>query len=196
MLNASEIALLRQLDLSQNRRLERIRDLQQLQIWTGLRFSDLKALSQHHIQNGHIILKPQKTRKKGRTVTIPIFPPAQAIIDKYRLESGELAIPRPSRQRFSEYMKELAQLVPEMHKLVAVETTKRNATTVTHHPKFELLSTHTNRRTFCTMLLDDRVPMKTVCFWSGHSTITSFQRYLGRTESDTAVAEELMKRYS
>jgi integrase len=195
-LSKTEVLAIRQLD-NLSPRLEKIRDLMVIQIYTGLRYSDIRLLSQHHISTGQIVIKPQKTRKKQlKDVTVPIFPPVATLFQKYTNEKGELKLPITSRQKFSAYIKEVAQLVPALHKTITFEVTKGTTIKPVTLKKYEVLASHNNRKTFCTMLLDDRVPMKTVMAWSNHSSLTSFQRYIGKTDNDIIIAAELMSLYS
>jgi len=62
-LNEIELGLLENLDLSNNKRLLKVRDFFLLGCWTGLRFSDLMQLKPEHIGTNSIQLKAQKTNK-------------------------------------------------------------------------------------------------------------------------------------
>ncbi|TDN40237.1 hypothetical protein E4631_18260 [Hymenobacter sp. UV11] len=201
VLHKSEIEALRALDLCQNPRLERVRDLQQAQIFSGLRFSDLMALRQHHIKSygeGKIItIRPQKTVKTGKTVTIPVFAPLQEVLDKYKnAETGELELPVISNQKFNEYLKELCALVPQLNEPVVIEQKKRREIIVTTPPKYTLISSHSSRRSFCSLCLDLGFLPKQVMQWSGHSTLAAFQRYMGQNENQADIAEQFAQAYS
>ena len=69
----SEIELneLGTLDLSNDTRLERVRDLFIVGCWTGLRFSDFSKIASHNIKDDFIEIETQKT---GAKVFIPIHP--------------------------------------------------------------------------------------------------------------------------
>ncbi len=56
-----ELIQLLALDLNQNKRLERVRDLFIVGCYTGLRFSDLTNLRPEHIKGGLIRIEQQKT---------------------------------------------------------------------------------------------------------------------------------------
>src|ERR1017187_1061110 len=60
-LTESEIKNLYDLDLSENPRLERVRDLFIVGCYTGLRFSDFSQIASENIKNGFISIRTQKT---------------------------------------------------------------------------------------------------------------------------------------
>ena len=197
VLHQNEIEALQHLDLTANPRLERARDLQIAQIFSGLRFSDLIRLEQRHIQKNHIVIKMWKTRSQNKTVKIPVFPQFQAIIDKYTdSETGDLLLPRLSNQKLNDYIKEVAQLIPTLLKPITIEFKKRNITDTKEQPKWELISSHSSRRSFCSLCLDLGYSVKETMVWSGHSTLAAFSRYIGLSELDETAADDFATRYA
>jgi integrase len=83
-LNEEEIDLLYQLDLTKNNKQEIIRDRFIINLYTGLRVSDMNTLNLKNFYKGNITHINKKTNKK---VVIPIHPRITAIINKY---GGEL----------------------------------------------------------------------------------------------------------
>lgn len=197
VLHQHEIEALRLLDLTANPRLERVRDLQVAQIFSGLRFSDLTRLQSRHIQKGHIVIKMWKTRKKNKRVEIPIFPQLQEILTKYtNPETGELELPIISEQNFNKYIKELAQLIPALVTIITIEFTKGNITDTKEALKWELISSHSSRRSFCSLCLDLDYSVKETMQWSGHSTLAAFSRYIGVTALKEDAADDFAARYA
>lgn len=53
-------------------------------------------------------------------------------------------------------------------------------------PKWKMVSSHTCRRTMCTLLDRQGVPLKQIMSVSGHKSLVSLQKYLRQSESDNA----------
>lgn len=194
VLHQQEIEAIRALDLAHSPRLDRVRDLMVAQIFSGLRFSDLIRLEARHIQKNHIVIRMQKT---GKTVKIPCFPAFLGIIAKYTdSETGELHLPRLSNTKFNDYIKEVTQLVPELLKPIAIEYKKRNVTGVKELPKWKFITSHSSRRSFCSLCLDLDYSVKETMVWSGHSTLAAFSRYIGLSELKETAADDFAARYA
>ncbi|OGX85086.1 hypothetical protein BEN47_15320 [Hymenobacter lapidarius] len=78
------------------------RDLFLLACYTGLRYSDLVALRPEHWQGNLLRLRTQKTRE---TVTVPLRPGAQALLE--RLFAGELEF--ISNQKLNAHLKRIGR---------------------------------------------------------------------------------------
>ena len=103
-LNSDELKKIYKCDLSDEPRLDRVRDLFLIGCCTGLRFSDLSLLSSDNIDNVESVITI-KTVKTGRTVVIPLHAIVRQILQKYDNE-----LPRvPSNQKFNDYIKEIAK---------------------------------------------------------------------------------------
>ena len=93
-LNSDELKKIYKCDLSDEPRLDRVRDLFLIGCCTGLRFSDLSLLSSDNIDNVESVITI-KTVKTGRTVVIPLHAIVRQILQKYDNE-----LPRvPSNQK-------------------------------------------------------------------------------------------------
>lgn len=177
-LNPEELHALLILDLSQNTRLDRVRDLFLVGCWTGLRFSDLSRLTSNNIQ-GNTIKIP--TRKTGATVTIPIHPVVREILKKY-----DGALPASiSNQKFNDYIKEIGMRAG-INQPVVTTITRGGEKEENEHPKYQLISTHTARRSFCTNMYKTGVPVNTLMKISGHKTESAFLRYIKISEEEAA----------
>lgn len=177
-LNEEEIDKIRALDLSDNLRLDRVRDLFVVGCWTGCRFSDLDKITPKNIQGTTAQIKQAKT---GKRVAIPIYPIVREIIDKYE---GEL--PKPiSNQKMNDYIKEVGKLAG-IDTRTAKAITKGGERQVSFSPKYELITTHTARRSFATNQYKRKVPTHTIMAITGHSTEKSFLKYLKLSSEDHA----------
>ncbi len=169
-LSESELEQLRAFDLAGKERLERVRDLFLVGCYTGLRFSDLTNLRPQFIKNGFIRIEQQKTADK---VVIPCHEVVTAMLKKYK---G--ALPRAiSNQKMNDYLKEVCRLAG----ITSVETkaqTKAGKRVTTSSEKWEMVSTHTARRSFATNMYLLGIPALTIMQITGHRTEKAFMKYI------------------
>ncbi|MHC2993500.1 hypothetical protein OB13_18685, partial [Pontibacter sp. HJ8] len=133
-LSVSELEALKGLDLSDNKRLEQVRDLFIVQSWTGLRYSDVVRLSKKHIVKDTIKVNIVKTKDFSE---LPLFPEAKAILEKYDYE-----MKRISNDKYNEYIKEVCALVPELDIDITQVHFSGNKRIETTKKKHELIATH------------------------------------------------------
>ena len=143
-LNSDELKKIYKCDLSDEPRLDRVRDLFLIGCCTGLRFSDLSLLSSDNIDNVESVITI-KTVKTGRTVVIPLHAIVRQILQKYDNE-----LPRvPSNQKFNDYIKEIAKKA-EINEPILLQRTKGTLTYAETKPKYVLVTSHPTRRSFDT----------------------------------------------
>lgn len=178
-LNKSELNEFRKLDLSNNKRLDNVRDLFLIGCWTGLRFSDFTRLRQEHIKGDVIEIETKKTRE---SVLIPMHPIVRLIFDKY---NGEL--PKPlSNQKMNEYLKELGQMIESLNTKTFKTITQGGFEKTTQMEKYKRITTHTARRSFASNLYLDGVASQTIMMITGHKTEKSFNQYIKITSQENA----------
>lgn len=128
-LNSDELKKIYKCDLSDEPRLDRVRDLFLIGCCTGLRFSDLSLLSSDNIDNVESVITI-KTVKTGRTVVIPLHAIVRQILQKYDNE-----LPRvPSNQKFNDYIKEIAKKA-EINEPILLQRTKGTLTYAETKPR-------------------------------------------------------------
>lgn len=170
-LSVSELNELQSLDLSQSPRLENVRDLFLVGAYTGLRFSDLSNLTTRNLDNGFIKVKQAKT---GQPVTIPVHKVVSEIIAKY---GG--AMPRAlSNEKMNAYLKEIGQMSDSLKKIESKSMTKGGLQVTKQFQKWQLLTTHTARRSFATNEFLAGTPSLTIMAITGHRTEKSFLKYI------------------
>lgn len=177
-LDEDELAALAELDLT-NERLARVRDLFLIGCWTGLRFSDFTAIEPHNITGNRIAIK---TKKTGKKVVIPIHASIKPILERY---GGSLPA-EISNQKMNAYVKELASMVPELHVEVHKSITRGGIRRSVKHKKYEMVTTHTARRSFATNLYKAGVPSLTIMQITGHRTEKAFLKYIKVTSEEHA----------
>ena len=137
---------------------------------TGLRFSDFSQISEENIQtiNGVDLLRMVQ-QKTEDNVTIPLKTIAKAILKKY-----DNKLPKAiTNQKMNLYLKELCELA----ELDEVITLRRGGGVVTDK-KYNLISTHTARRSFATNAYLARVPSIAIMKITGHRSEKSFLKYI------------------
>jgi integrase len=160
-----------------SKRLEYVRDVFAFGCSTGLRFSDLKALKASNVQEDFIVFNAQKTSEDS---IVPLNRYSKEILKKYKGTVQE-PLPRISNQKFNGYIKECC-------KEVEIDTpttltrfsggTRKEAT----YPKWEVITSHTARKTFTTLSLLLGVPERVVRNITGHKKEESFKRYVNFTK--------------
>ena len=182
-LNENELQQLKDTDLSKNPYLDRVRDWFLLLAWTGCRFSDLGKVAKTDIKDGFISFRQQKTNVK---VVIPLHPIVLEILEKYDFNLPE----EISNQKFNEYIKEVCRIA----KLTGTETMTRTigGKLITEKfEKWEQVSSHTGRRSFCTNMYKRGLPTLMIMSISGHKTEKSFLKYIKVKQNEHA---EMMKK--
>jgi integrase len=181
-LTESELDALLSLDLSNNTRLEVVRDYFILGCRTGLRFSDLQSMVKENIietESGPMF--KIRTRKTGETVFIPMHAQSLAILDKYNFTLPRLI----SNQKFNSYIKEVAK-VAGIDTDTTTHRTEGGQSVEKVSPKFELVSVHTARRTFATLAYKAGLPASSIMKITGHKTERTFQKYIKLTNQEHA----------
>jgi len=177
-LTEAEIQEIYDLDLSQNKRLEKARDLFLIGCWTGLRYSDWDKVTPGNIEDGFLTLKQTKT---GGAVVIPLHEMVTAVIEKY---NGNLP-PVISNQKFNDYLKDVAKLAG-LNSREQKSFTKGGIKRTVTHEKWELVSTHAGRRSFATNLYKAGLPSLTIMQVTGHKTEAAFLKYIKVTPREHA----------
>lgn len=177
-LNREELARLEALDLAHLPQLEAARDLFLLGCWTGLRISDFKRIEQRHIRDGRFIAI--RTQKTDDEVEIPLHTTAKAILEKYNFK-----LPQMADQTLNYRIKEVGQFAGLDEKMEVTKSKGRNEA-VNQLQKFNLISSHTARRSFATNLYLMEVPSETIKKVTGHRTEKSFLKYIKLTNRQHA----------
>jgi integrase len=187
-LNDLELTALYDLDLSENLKLDRVRDLFLTGCYTGLRFSDFSQIKPQNIKGQNIEITTQKTNE---TVLIPIHPRVKAIMKKYEGKYANSLPPSIANQNMNIYLKELCTLVDCLNAEINKTSKKGNLTINETVKKYTLVTTHTARRSFATNLYLQGFPAINIMKLTGHKTEKSFLKYIKITPTDNAKRLEL-----
>ncbi|ADB41836.1 site-specific integrase [Spirosoma linguale] len=178
-LTETELTQIFNLDLTSTPGLDRARDLFLIGCYTGLRFSDFMYLRPENIK-GRILTR--NTLKTSERVSIPLNSKVLAILAKY---NG--VPPRPiSNQRLNDHLKELCQRAGLTERIEVSKT--RGGSSETRYPKkWELVGTHTARRSFATNAYLAKVPPVAIMKITGHRSEKMLLRYIKVSSQENAV---------
>ena len=170
-LTEKELKVIYDLNLTEQPELEQIRDLFIVGCYTGLRYSDLSTLSSANIDliSGMI----QTTQKKvHKSVTIPIIDYVPDLLSKYNLE-----LPKMHLNDFNKGLKDIGELagLKQKHEIVHKKGTKQVKEVFM---KYQLMTSHTCRRSFCTNMYLAGFPAEELMKISGHKSVKAFLTYI------------------
>jgi len=158
-------------DLSNNPRLERVRDLFCFATFTGQRWSDIENFRKEDLKEDYWVFESYKTKK---TIKVPFkgfIAPALDILKKYDYE-----LPRISSQKFNDYIKEAGALA-EINEIITLKRQSGNQRVEIPKPKYDHISSHTARRSCITILLQKGIPVTTIMKLTGHTDVKTLMKY-------------------
>lgn len=181
-LTEEEIDKMAQLDLEDNPRLGRVRDIFLVGAYTGLRYCDLIKLNTDHIleERGAKIIR-MVTKKTNRKVVVPCKPIVCDILDRY---GG--GMPQISDVNYNRYLKELG----ERAGLTSEEKMRYyhgGEMRMVSFKKWEKLSSHTARRSFATNLFKQGVSPVAIQKMTGHTNTKVLMSYIKMDGEEVAV---------
>lgn len=156
--------------------LERVRDVLIFCCYTGLRYSDVANLCKSDVREDHIEFTTVKT---ADTITVELNKHSRAILEKYKdceFKNGRV-LPVISNQKMNDYIKELGELAG-IDTPVRITQYRGNDRVDTIYKKYQLLSTHTGRKTFICKALALGIPVNVVMEWTGHSDYKAKKPYI------------------
>jgi len=181
VLNIEELDKLNALELDDNLRLDRVRDLFLIGAYSGLRFSDFTRITPEHIveEDGQKLIELYN-QKTGYQVAIPLFPILEEKLEKY-----DYSPPKISSQKFNKYIKEVCELAG-IDKEVIVKRSRAGKRVEERKPKYKLISSHTARRSFATNFYQRGFPAIEIMKITGHKTERQFMEYINVGLRDNA----------
>ena len=160
---------------------EKARDVFVLQCWTGQRFSDMQLLNGGTVKdfnNGKILEIVQK--KRTHKVSIPLFPIALEILEKYNFQ-----VPKVRENTMLKYIKEAGQKAGIIGKHIVTED-RGGKVTNSIKQRWELIGTHTARRSYISNMLKRGYDSHLLMKITGHTTEEAFKRYIKVRSEDVA----------
>lgn len=168
--------------------MEETRDLFIIGCWTGLRQSDL-----NHLERALFDVESEKptitvvTEKTSEKVKIPMHRYIKELYIKYNGKFPKMCY----KSRFNEHLKELGRLAEINDEVIFKENRGGKVKTV-KYKKYQLIKSHTARRSFATNLYLKGAPTISIMKLTGHTTEANFMKYIKVTREENA---ELMREF-
>jgi integrase len=198
-LNENELNRIKELDLSgdgiieiKNKKGEKVkiskheldisRDVFLIGCYTALRFSDYCRISKENIQTtgtGNKVIEII-TKKTGEKVIIPIHPYLLQILKKYNYN-----VPKTWEQKINQRIKIVGELA-KIDENIPIESVKGGLKVQKTVKKYDLIKTHTARRSGATNMYLAGVNSIDIMKLTGHKTETSFMKYIKTGKEETA----------
>jgi integrase len=175
-LNYQQVEEIYLYDFSKNKRLERVRDLFVFGCVTGMRFGNYSRISKQDIQGDFIRVVDLKS--KSKKLSIPLNSISKAILEKYNY-----ILPNISNQKMNEFIKEVFKEMKFTEDIK--KTMKYGDELIDKKSEFwERISSHTARRSFITIMKNNKVPDKVIMSYTGHTSLEVFNNYYRPSEED------------
>ena len=161
---------------------DKVRDLFLVSCWTGLRISDFTNIQNHNIkhrEDGDYLEIFQK--KTGGKVVIPCFE-----IVRNTLKKWNDVLPSVSDQKINMHIKEICKEA-RIEEAIEKQQTKGGKKISIVSEKWEFVTAHTGRRSFCTNMVKRGYPIKAIMQISGHKKENIFLKYVVLTPMEYAM---------
>lgn len=120
------------------------------------------------------------TQKTSQVVNIPLKQIVVSILMKYGYRMKAI-----SNQKFNEYIKEIGELAGIDSTVVMTDKINGKKQELIY-PKYELITTHTARRSFATNAYAAGLDIKNIMSITGHRTEVQFRKYIKTTSEELA----------
>ena len=175
-LNEQEIDKMYMLDLSKNKRLERIRDLFIVECLTGVRYGDLMKITKEYIFKDSIKIKVSKT---GQVLHTLLLPKTKKILKKYNF-----ILPKISNSNYNKYIKEVGEIAC-INQTLTQESYRSGKAVSFKRKKYQLITTHTARRSFATNMYKRGYSPVQIMSITGHKKESTFLKYIRITNEES-----------
>jgi len=156
----------------------------------GFRWSDLIKLSKENVMqhsSGETYIKQTNT-KTGINVQVEVQPTSLTILEKYNYQFPKMAL-----KTFNSRLLNVLESNNLFSDMVTIQQRQNNTIKDIQVPKRELIHSHTSRRNFVNICLDNNVPLNQIMTATGHSSVSTVQKYMTRkTEVEAFRSIDLM----
>jgi integrase len=177
------------------------RDIFMVGVWTAQRVSDYNNLSRENIKQHRIpkiidnklVYKEFQTveirqKKTGSKVSVPVSSELKSILERY-----DYQLPHLEDQVLNRYMKDICKLAG-LDDIVEVQTTKGGKAVKEFKQKWELVHSHTARRTGATLMYLAGMDYYDIMRITGHTSPTMLKKYIKAHSIE--VADKITDKYS
>ena len=174
-LTIEELHRMMDLDLSHDKSMEKVRDIFVFGCFIGQRISDYNTGKAFILENGDNNIKLLKIiqQKTNAKVTIPLRKEPLEILRKYNYQ-----LPKVSPQRINKLIKQIG-LLARIDNEIEYETTVGGIIRKRRIKKYDLIKTHTARRSMITnMVISGKLNTHHMMLISGHKKEIDFYNYV------------------
>ena len=170
-LTKNELMAYYNFDFKNDLRYERARDIFCIGCFTGQRFSDYSIFNKSDYKNGYIEIRAKKTRNKS-IIPVDSNPKLKFLLEKY-----DWKLPKISQQKFRDYIKEGLEDTECMDYKIKKVSYKGVEKIETIMYKYKMVGSHTARRTFITLALEDGWTYKEIMTVAGIKEVSTVIKY-------------------
>ncbi|MGX1022865.1 tyrosine-type recombinase/integrase [Psychroflexus sp. MBR-150] len=188
-LDEDEIKAMYEYDFNKYHELEHARDLFLMGYYTGQRVSDYNSYKKEDIVKQDEVnffkIVQKKNRKKGRIVLCPITKEMQNIMDS---RHDGLPPKKIHDKDLNLLIKQVGQHieVDSLNELIKCTYTQGGKEIIEYEKKYNLIGTHTARRSFATNMYKKGMPVYDIMLFTGHTTEKEFYKYLRIKDEERA----------
>ncbi len=166
-----------------------VRDKYILNCFLGMRYSDLNKLEAHFFNKKNIgdkefVVYTGRSKKTDHKIEFAVHPIAQKILEKYNYN-----LPKLSAKEFNDVLKIVAHKAG-LRGLERIREIRGHETIIKDVPKYELMSSHAGRRSFCTNFYNEGVSIAAIMSISGHHTEKEFRKYIKKASVRLEIVAE------
>ena len=155
---------------------ERIRDLFIVECLTGVRYGDLMKITKEDIFKDSIKIKVSKT---GQVLHTLLLPKTKKILKKYNF-----ILPKISNSNYNKYIKEVGEIAC-INQTLTQESYRSGKAVSFKRKKYQLITTHTARRSFATNMYKRGYSPVQIMSITGHKKESTFLKYIRITNEES-----------
>lgn len=182
-LNEKELKKIIAIDYSKDKKLDNARNLFIIGAYTGLRVSDFNGLTKNNIHenNGKRFFRVN-VKKTGQYLPIPIHPEVEKILKKNDGNPPK----RMPEQHINVALKKIG-LKAKLNDEIIIKKIKGGKEIIETKKKYEMISNHTARRSFCSNAYHSGMNRMDIMAISGHTSEKVFLDYIRLTDDERAL---------
>lgn len=163
-----------------------IKDLFLFCCFIGMRYSDMQNLKKSNVNRRKSVISYVSLKGKKR-VNLDTNRYMMEILDRHRDNPTIFALPRLSMQKFNSHIGELMKIC-NIYSPVYYIRYRAGKRESGQAPKYELVTSHTGRKTFVCTSIVAGISLDVIIQWTGHAGPKEIRPYV-------AVAESMKRRY-
>lgn len=163
-------------------KLNYIKDVFVLSCFTGMRWDDITTFNSKDVhKNGAFRIIEKKAHKTKDIFRVPINSIVEEIISKHKYNFYKY-----ENANFNKYLKVL------LEKTGWFDDETKFIEDGKYLKRWECISIHRGRDSFCTMLINDRVPLNEIMKYTGHKHLSSLNKYINLKSDISNFTTELV----